>query len=150
MVRNVSRMRARFDAALAEMRRALKLNPLSLVIQTGIGRILHFAGRFAEAAESIRARDHNQPCVRPGPIDLALTRMAQEISRRHARSSISRELFARRRPSCCCAGALAVRDPSWTRAEAFTVMRERYDQGTAGADNLSLMAAGSWETVLPR
>ena len=43
--------RARFDAALAEMRRALEFDPLSLVIQTGIGRILHFAGRFDEAAD---------------------------------------------------------------------------------------------------
>ena len=33
--------RARFDDALGEMQRALELDPLSLIIQSGIGRILH-------------------------------------------------------------------------------------------------------------
>ena len=36
------------------MRRALELDPLSLIIQSGIGRILHFAGRFDEAVAQYR------------------------------------------------------------------------------------------------
>ena len=53
--------RARFDEALAEMNKALELDPLSLDIQTGIGRILHFAGRLDEAIAQYRARDADQP-----------------------------------------------------------------------------------------
>ncbi len=37
-----------------EMNRALELDPLSLIIQSGIGRILHFAGRLDEALEQYR------------------------------------------------------------------------------------------------
>ena len=54
---------------------ALELDPLSLVIQSGIGRILHFAG------DSTKRSPSTSTCSRPtrvraGCIDLALTRMA--------------------------------------------------------------------------
>jgi tetratricopeptide (TPR) repeat protein len=41
--------RGRFDEALAEMQRARELDPLSIVVQAGTGRILHFARRYDEA-----------------------------------------------------------------------------------------------------
>ena len=46
--------RGRFDEALQEMRVAQQLDPLSLVVASGIGRILHFAGRFDEAIAQYR------------------------------------------------------------------------------------------------
>ena len=36
----------RLDQALAEIRRAQELDPLSLVINTAVARILHFSRRF--------------------------------------------------------------------------------------------------------
>ena len=68
--------RSRFDAALAEMRVALELDPLSLVIQTGIGRILHFAGRFDEAIAQYEHVLQTNPAFGQAHIDLALTRLA--------------------------------------------------------------------------
>ena len=41
----------RFDEALREIDRALELDPLSVIISTAKGRILHFAGRYDEAIE---------------------------------------------------------------------------------------------------
>ena len=135
--------RARFDAALAEMRRALEFDPLSLVIQTGIGRILHFAGRFDEAADQCGHVIATNPAFAPARIDLALTRMAQE-DLAAAREELDRaeQLLGPTSTILLLRGCCAVREGHTDEGrEAFTVMRERYDQGTAGADDLALMAA---------
>ncbi len=44
----------RFDEALAEMKRAQELDPLSPSVATGIGRILHFSERYQEAIEQFQ------------------------------------------------------------------------------------------------
>ena len=41
---------SRFDQALDEMRLALELDPASLAINTGVGRVLFYARRYREAA----------------------------------------------------------------------------------------------------
>ena len=135
--------RARFDAALAEMRRALELDPLSLVIQTGIGRILHFGGRFDEAIDQYGHVIATNPAFAQARIDLALTRMAQE-DLAAAREELDRaeQLLGPTSTILLLRGCCAVREGHMDEGrEAFTVMRERYDQGTAGADDLALMAA---------
>ena len=58
--------RSRFDEALGQMKRALELDPLSLIIQSGIGRILHFAGRLDDAVDAVRTRDPDQSRVCAG------------------------------------------------------------------------------------
>ena len=68
--------RSRFDAALAEMRTALDLDPLSLVIQAGIGRILHFSRRFDEAITQYEHVLQTNPAYGQAHVDLALTRLA--------------------------------------------------------------------------
>jgi len=45
---------ARHDEAIAEIRRAYELDPLSLIIGTAYGRALHFARRSDEAIEQLR------------------------------------------------------------------------------------------------
>jgi len=42
---------SRFDEAIAEIRKAYELDPLSPIIGTAVGRILHFARRFDEAID---------------------------------------------------------------------------------------------------
>lgn len=44
----------RFDESLAEMRRAHDLDPLSLIINTGIGYVFYHARRYDEAIEQLR------------------------------------------------------------------------------------------------
>ena len=44
----------RLDEAIAEIRKARELDPLSLVINTAVARILHFSRRFDEAIEQSR------------------------------------------------------------------------------------------------
>jgi eukaryotic-like serine/threonine-protein kinase len=65
--------RGRFDEALQEMRRAQQLDPLSLIVATGIGRILHFAGRFDEAIAQYRHVIQMDPTFSRVSFDLGLT-----------------------------------------------------------------------------
>ena len=44
----------RFDEALVEMRRARSLDPLSLIINTELGRVLYTARRYEEATEQLQ------------------------------------------------------------------------------------------------
>ena len=44
----------KFDEAIAQMERALELDPLSLVINADLGATYHFAHRYEEAAEQLR------------------------------------------------------------------------------------------------
>jgi TolB-like protein/Tfp pilus assembly protein PilF len=44
----------RFDEAIAEMRRALELDPLSVIINADVGTVLCTAGKFDEAIEQLR------------------------------------------------------------------------------------------------
>jgi serine/threonine-protein kinase len=144
--------RRRFDAALIEMGRALELDPLSLIIRSGIGRILHFAGRLEEAIHQYTHVLQTNPGFGQGRIDLALTRMARgELAAARAEldhaeaalGDVSTILLLR---ACCDA-----RDGRETEARrAFVELRSRYDRGAAGADDLAMLAAvlGDWQDAL--
>lgn len=135
--------RARFEAALEEMKRALELDPLSLVIQTGVGRILHFAGRYDEAVTQYQHVLETNPGLAQTRIDLALTRLArsefadarEELDRAEAlRGPMSTIVMLR--------GITAVRAGRPDQGqEAFEALKDRYDRGVAGPDDLALMAA---------
>lgn len=62
----------RIDEAIAEIRRAQELDPLSLIISTAIGRILHFARRYDEAVEQCRRTIALDPKFRQAYFDLAI------------------------------------------------------------------------------
>ena len=69
--------RGRFAEALQEMRRAQQLDPLSLIVASGIGRILHFEGRFDEAIAQYRQVMQMDPTFIRVWFDLALTLIAK-------------------------------------------------------------------------
>jgi serine/threonine-protein kinase len=140
--------RSRFDDALQEMRRALELDPLSLIIQSGIGRVLHFAGRLDEAVVQLDNVLQTNPGFGQARIDLALTRMARgEITEARAELRRARERVGDVSTLLLLQVCCAVREGRLAEARGvFEGLQTRYSQGTAGADDLALAAAalGEW------
>ncbi len=144
--------RSRFDEALAEMKRALELDPLSLIIQSGIGRILHFAGRPDEAVTQHEHVLQTNPGFAQAHIDLALTRMARnELPLARAELARATELLGQLSTILLLEACCAVREGRLdVGRSAFRDLQERYRRGAAGADDLAMLAAvlGDWEEAL--
>lgn len=64
--------RKRVDEAIGESRRALELDPLSLIINTALGRALHSARRYDEAIEQLRKTIDLDPNFAEAHFHLAL------------------------------------------------------------------------------
>jgi serine/threonine protein kinase/Tfp pilus assembly protein PilF len=135
--------RQRVDSALAEMTRASEQDPLSLVIQSGIGRILHFAGRVEEAISQYVHVLETNPEFAQARIDLALCWMARGdvwaaraslASAEEGLGQVSTILLLR---ACCDVREGRIDDAR----TAFDELRARYDRGAAGADDLAMLAA---------
>ena len=62
----------RLEQALDEIRRAHELDPLSLLISTAVGRILHFSRRFDEAIEQCRRTIEMNPQFPLAHFDVAI------------------------------------------------------------------------------
>jgi serine/threonine protein kinase/tetratricopeptide (TPR) repeat protein len=145
--------RSRFDAALAEMQAALDLDPLSVVIQTGVGRILHFARRFDEALAQYDHVLRINPAYAQAYLDQSLTRLAlgdhpgtrASLDRAEAASAgLSTVLLLR--------GLCAVREGcSEEGRRILGELESRHASGSAGVDDLALLAAalGDWDRALP-
>ena len=63
----------RHEEAIVEIRRAQAVDPLSLVMSTGVGRILHFARRYDQAIEQYRKTLELDPNFASGHLDLGGT-----------------------------------------------------------------------------
>ena len=63
----------RSDEALAEIRQAHELDPLSPIISTAVGRILHFSRRFDEAIDQCRRTFELHPRFPGAHFDMGLT-----------------------------------------------------------------------------
>jgi serine/threonine-protein kinase len=143
--------RARFDEGLAEMNKALDLDPLSLNIQTGIGRILHFAGRVDEAVVQYEHVMQTNPGFAQAHIDLALTRMARgELVSAREELTRARELLGQSSTILLLEGCCAVREGRLEEGHAaFDGLLQRYVHAEAGADDLATLAAalGDWSAA---
>jgi serine/threonine protein kinase/Tfp pilus assembly protein PilF len=143
--------RSRFDEALREMKRALDLDPLSLNIQSGIGRILHFAGRLTEAIVQYEHVIQTNPGFAQAHIDLALTWMARgEVDAARGELALARELLGQVSTVLLLEACCAVRDGRVDDARAaFLDLQQRYENGAAGADDVAMLAAvlGDWEAA---
>jgi eukaryotic-like serine/threonine-protein kinase len=135
--------RSRFDAALEEMKRALELDPLSLIIQSGIGRILHFAGRLDEAIIQYEHVLETNPGFAQAHVDLALSRMARgELTAARRELEHAEGLLGQVSTILLLEGLCAVCEGRLDDGRAaFRALRERYARSEAGADDLALMAA---------
>jgi serine/threonine-protein kinase len=144
--------RGRFDDALAQMRRAMELDPLSLIIQSGIGRILHFAGQFDEAILQYEHVLQTNADFGQAHIDLALTRMARgELDAAEAELDRARALLGDVSTIVLLGGCCAVRQGREEDGRArFRELTDRYERGQAGADDLAMLAAvlGDWPAAI--
>ncbi len=145
--------RSRLDAALAEMRAALELDPLSLNVQTGVGRILHFAGRFDEAVTQYEHVLQTNPSFGQAHLDLALTYLATgEFG--PARQSLDRaeQLMGRVSPIMVVRGVCATREGRAGEARAILAELQSWSAGSdTGIGDLACLAAelGDWDLALP-
>jgi len=69
----------RLDEALVEIKRAHELDPLSPIISTAVGRILHFSRRFEEATAQCRRTLELNSQFAGAYFDLGLTYILQEM-----------------------------------------------------------------------
>jgi eukaryotic-like serine/threonine-protein kinase len=133
--------RRRFDEALAEIHRARELDPLSLGVQCGIARILHFAGRYEEARAEFERLLKLDPSFIRARLDLTMTllamgryREAREGLEKTDQSSMEafREMFG---------GMAAAREGDLETARvAYEKLRGQYEQGQVSADQLAALA----------
>ena len=63
----------RTDEGIKEMRMAQAQDPLSLIIQSGVGRILHFARQYARAIEQFRSTIDMDPKFAQAHFDLGMS-----------------------------------------------------------------------------
>jgi tetratricopeptide (TPR) repeat protein len=68
---------SRFDEAIAEIRKAHELDPLSPIIGTAVGRLLHFSRRFDEAIDQCRRTIELNPQFPGAYFDSGLTYLAK-------------------------------------------------------------------------
>ncbi|MDO8795449.1 MAG: protein kinase [Vicinamibacterales bacterium] len=62
----------RHDEAVAEIRRAYELDPLSLIIRTAYGRVMHFGRRYEQAIELFRGALDIDPHFQQAHFDLGM------------------------------------------------------------------------------
>jgi eukaryotic-like serine/threonine-protein kinase len=135
--------RRRFASALVEMTGAMEHDPLSLVIQSGIGRILHFAGRVDEAISQYVNVLETNPEFAQARIDLALCWMARGDIWAARASLASAEAGLGQVSTILLLRAVCdVREGRIDDArKAFDELHARYHRGVAGADDLAMLAA---------
>jgi tetratricopeptide (TPR) repeat protein len=124
---------------------------LSLNIQAGVGRILHFSGRLDEAIAQYEHVMQTNPGFAQAHIDLALTWMARGDlwSARHELGQ-AKELLGQSSTIRLLEGCCAVREGRSAEGRAaFDDLRQRYDRAGAGADDLAMLAAvlGDWPSA---
>jgi serine/threonine-protein kinase len=126
------------------MRRAQEHDPLSLVVATGIGRILHFARRFDEAIAQYRHVVQMDPTFGRVWFDLGLTLMAMG-----AYDQACEELQkAGNQPFALLLSSMAqALAGHHDRARAsLPALEEYYRAGTVGRDELAMIFAALGES----
>lgn len=145
--------RSRLDAALAEMRAALELDPLSLNVQTGVGRILHFARRFEDAVTQYEHVLRTNPSFGQAYLDLALTRVATgEFAAARECLDHAERLMGRVSTIMVVRGVCAARAGRPDEARSILAELQSWSgQGDTGIGDLACLAAelGDWDLALP-
>ncbi len=146
--------RSRIDEALAEMRGALELDPLSLVVQTGIGRLLHFARRFEDATTQYEHVLQTNPSFGQAHLDLALTHLATGALA-PARDNLERaeQLMGRVSTIMVVRGVCATREGHTDEARGILAELQSWSgRNDTGIGDVACLAAelGDWGLALPR
>ena len=142
--------RSRLDAALAEMRAALELDPLSLVVQTGVGRILHFARRFEDAVTQYEHVLQTNPSFGQAHLDLALTRLATgELAAARECLERAERLMGRVSTIMVVRGVCATREGRADEARSILAELQSWSDGVIPASAIwhasrRSLATGTW------
>jgi tetratricopeptide (TPR) repeat protein len=137
----------RHDEAIAEIRRAYELDPLSLIIGTAYGRILHFSRRYEEAVARLRHTLEIDGQFPQAHFDLAMS-FAQLGRFDDAKGELEPLLEAADRRSVMLAVLGNMYAVSGDTARALAVaseIRERHAQGHATIADLGYVLAGLGE-----
>lgn len=134
----------RHEEALAEIRRAQDLDPLSLIIGTAVGRVLHFHRRYDEAIQQCRRTLEMDALFVPAHFDLG---MAYAQAGRFDEGIA--EFEAALSPADPRSVMLAVLGHMYARAgraaaaqDVFTELQRRHRNGEASSYDLGLTCAG--------
>lgn len=135
--------RGRLNEALAAIGRAQTLDPLSSIINTAAGRILHFARRYDEAIALFRRTLDIDPAFMQARLDLGMTQGAQG-SYDNAIKEFEEHMSATAGRSVML-GVLGYLYARAGREEAFRVLNDlqcRVADGTASPFDVALTVAG--------
>lgn len=137
----------RVEGALAEIRRAHELDPLSLIIGSAYGRVLHFARRYDEAIEQFRRTLDMDASFQQAHFDLGMS--YAEVGRyEDAIAELGPDLEGHERRSILLAVLGYIRGRSGDDVgarEVLAELRERYAQGRATSVDLSYVLAALGE-----
>lgn len=133
----------RHDEALAAIRRAHELDPLSLIISTAVGRILHFQQRYEDAIQQCRRTLEMDRYFLPAHLDLGMAyalcgRYSEALAEFEACLALDTRsvLLAVYAHTCAAAGQRA-------RAEGVVSdLRARHASGSASSYDLGLALTG--------
>jgi Tfp pilus assembly protein PilF len=112
----------RLDEAIAEVKRAHQLDPLSPIISTAVGRILHFAGQFDEAVDQFHKTLEVNPGFFGAYSDLSLTYIVQ--GKLPEAKAVFDKVRGSTRPQYRSMEAAWVHAMNGRSAEAFAVLTE--------------------------
>lgn len=138
----------RHEEALTAIRLAHELDPLSLIISTAVGRILHFQRRYDEAIEQCRRTLEMDRHFKPAHLDLAMAygeAGRYDEALKEFESSLTLEdprsvMLAIYGHMCGRAGHAA------KAADILQELRRRYSVGDASSYDLSLLLTGLGRT----
>jgi tetratricopeptide (TPR) repeat protein len=134
--------RGRSEEARRELTRARELDPLSLSVQSGIGRVLHFEGRYDEAIAAFTRILQTDPSFTPSRMDLSVSLMAKgELDQAGVELDVVAAKLGRLSSILMLQAWCDAKSGRIDRARAtYTELEAQCREGKASSDELAMLA----------